>query len=192
MAEQKKYISPDDLLYYHTGLKDIFATKSALNATDGNVSALAGRVTTNEGDISQLKADVADRYTKTEVDTKLNDYYKKTETYSSTEVDTKLGGYYTKSETYTKTETDNAIADAVGDITGIDFQVVSSLPATGVKGTIYLLSNSGSGQNIYDEYIFVNNKWEKIGTTETDLSDYIKYTDLVEATETEIDTILAS
>ena len=46
-----------------------------------------------------------------------------------------------------------AITAAMSGITGIDFSVVNSLPTTGKKGVFYLISNSGSGQNIYDEYI---------------------------------------
>lgn len=84
------------------------------------------------------------------------------------------------------------IDDAVGSITGIDFQVVTSLPTTGVKGTIYLLSNSGSGTNAYDEYIYVSDSWEKIGTTDIDLSGYMLKTDMVAITNAEIDTITAA
>ena len=81
---------------------------------------------------------------------------------------------------YTKAETDAEIASAIGGITGISFEVVSSLPATGEAGTIYLLSNSGSGQNIYDEYVWLtaSNRWEKIGTTDVDLSGYAQTADL--------------
>ena len=84
------------------------------------------------------------------------------------------------------------IDDAIGGITGIDFQVVTALPATGVKGTIYLVSNSGSGTNAYDEYIYVSDKWEKIGTTDVDLSGYMLKTDMVAITNAEIDTITAA
>lgn len=84
------------------------------------------------------------------------------------------------------------IDDAIGGITGIDFKVVTSLPATGVKGTIYLVSNSGSGTNSYDEYIYVSDKWEKIGTTDVDLSGYMLKTDMVAITNAEIDTITAA
>ena len=84
-----------------------------------------------------------------------------------------------------------AIANALAGITGIDFQIVESLPATGVKGTIYLVSNSGTGTNVYDEYIYVNSKWEKIGSTNVDLSGYVQKTELVAITNSEIDTIVA-
>lgn len=84
-----------------------------------------------------------------------------------------------------------AIANALAGITGIDFQIVETLPTTGVKGTIYLVSNSGTGTNVYDEYIYVNSKWEKIGSTNVDLSGYVQKTELVAITNSEIDTIVA-
>lgn len=84
------------------------------------------------------------------------------------------------------------IDNAIGGITGIDFQVVASLPSTGTKGIIYLVSNSGSGTNSYDEYIWVSNAWEKIGTTDVDLSGYMLKTDMVAITNAEIDTIVAA
>ena len=76
-----------------------------------------------------------------------------------------------------KTEVTNEIAQAVSGIKGFDAQVVSSLPQTGEKGILYLVANSGSGQNIYDEYLWVNGKYEKLGTREIDLTAYAKKTD---------------
>lgn len=84
----------------------------------------------------------------------------------------------------------SAIADAVGDITGFDFQIVEELPGTGQKGVIYLISNSGTGQNIYDEYIWTGTAFEKIGTTDVDLSNYWSKTELVAIQNSEIDTIM--
>lgn len=89
----------------------------------------------------------------------------------------------------TSNDVQAAINNALSGITGIDFQVVTELPTTGVKGTIYLISNNGTAPNIYDEYIWVNDKFEKIGTTAVDLSGYLKKTDMVEMTNDEIDTI---
>ena len=90
----------------------------------------------------------------------------------------------------TLVQVQSAINAALENITGIDFQVVTSLPSTGVKGTIYLVANSGENNNSYDEYIYVNSKWEKIGTTQVDLSNYLQTTDLVEFTNDEIDSIV--
>lgn len=74
------------------------------------------------------------------------------------------------------------INNAFANVSGIEYQVVTSLPAIGKAGTIYLISNSGSKPNIYDEYIYVNNSFEKIGTTEVDLTNY--------ATKEELPTVI--
>lgn len=54
------------------------------------------------------------------------------------------------------------------------FQVVSVLPSTGVANKIYLIpSASPQAQDTLDEYIWVDNGWEKIGAvTGVDLSNY--------------------
>ena len=92
----------------------------------------------------------------------------------------------------TASQVQSAIADAVGDITGFDFQIVDELPGTGQKGVIYLISNSGTGQNIYDEYIWTGTAFEKIGTTDVDLSNYWSKTDLVAIQNGEIDSIMGA
>ena len=94
----------------------------------------------------------------------------------------------------TSSDVQSAINSALEGITGIDFQVVESLPATGVKGVIYLMSNSGSAPNIYDEYIWLSasSSYEKIGTTDIDLSGYQLSSELVAVTNAEIDTIVAN
>ena len=72
---------------------------------------------------------------------------------------------------------------------GIQFEIVQSLPASGNASTIYLLSHGGTAPDVYDEYIWINNSWEKIGTTQVDLSNYVQFSDLVAITSTEIDQI---
>lgn len=90
-------------------------------------------------------------------------------------------------------EVQAAINEALSGITGIDFQIVSALPATGVKGTIYLMAHSHGTEDSYDEYIWLptSSKFEKIGNTDIDLSGYLKKTDMVAITNAEIDTITA-
>lgn len=85
----------------------------------------------------------------------------------------------------------SAINTALGGITGIDIQVVESLPTTGTKGVIYLVPHAhGSGDN-YDEYVWVSSKnaYEKIGNTDIDLSGYIKKTDITEVTDADLSTM---
>ena len=89
----------------------------------------------------------------------------------------------------------DAIDAALADITGIEFEIVQSLPQSGEKGTIYLVPNSGSGSNTYDEYIWIEPTggtahFEKIGTTDVDLSGYWAKTELTAITTAEIDTIV--
>ena len=128
----------------------------------------------------------------------LTNYYKKTETYSQSETNTlldnkadkssiptklsqldndtgfvtnavdNLTNYYLKSETYTKTE----VNDLIGQIKTISIQVVDTLPTTGESNIIYLVPKEGSKDDVYNEYIWVNNAWELIGSTQIDLTGY--------------------
>ncbi len=82
------------------------------------------------------------------------------------------------------------VDQAVAGVTGMNFEIVQALPASGSAGTIYLLSNSGSSPNVYDEYIWVNNAFEKIGTTDVDLSGYVQTSDLANISNATIDAIL--
>lgn len=53
------------------------------------------------------------------------------------------------------------------------FKVVATLPTTDIKtNIIYLLWPVGSGADKYEEYIYSNNAWIKIGDTTVDLSPY--------------------
>lgn len=90
----------------------------------------------------------------------------------------------------TNQEMTTAINQALAGITGIEIEVVNELPASGETGVIYLVSHSHGTGDIYDEYIYVNNAFEKIGSTDIDLSGYVQSSDLVELTNVEIDTIM--
>lgn len=79
------------------------------------------------------------------------------------------------------------VASAVGKITSFEYKIVDSLPAVseGKKGIIYLVAHSGgTNQNSYDEYIFLPAdgstaaRYEKIGTTDIDLTPYAKKTEI--------------
>ena len=53
------------------------------------------------------------------------------------------------------------------------FVVVQSLPQTGIANRLYLVPKSSpAGQNIHDEYLYVNGKWEQVGTVAVDLGNY--------------------
>ena len=86
---------------------------------------------------------------------KLDDTYQKNEV-------------YTKEESYSKSEVDNKIASIVTTT----FEVVDQLPEQGESNVIYLVPSEQAADNEYEEYIWVNNKWELIGTTRVDLTPY--------------------
>lgn len=65
----------------------------------------------------------------------------------------------------------------------IQIKSVANLPTTGESNVIYLVPNNGTGNNVKDEFIWVDGKFELIGTTAVDLSGYY--------TKTEITTLLA-
>lgn len=79
----------------------------------------------------------------------------------------------------TASDVSSAIATAIAGITGISFEIVQSLPATGDAGKIYLVSHGGSGSDVYDEYIWITEsgvgKFEKIGTTAADFTNVAYY-----------------
>ena len=76
---------------------------------------------------------------------------------------------------------DTAIANAVGQITGFDFSVVQELPVSGVKGIIYLVAHSHGDNDGYDEYIWINDGFEKLGHCDIDLSNYVTFDDYATA-----------
>lgn len=62
--------------------------------------------------------------------------------------------------------------------------------ATGDAGKIYLVYHSHGTRDVYDEYMYLNSAWEKIGNTDIDLTNYWTKTDLVAITATENTTLL--
>lgn len=42
-------------------------------------------------------------------------------------------------------------------------KIVGKLPENPEKGIIYFLRNSNTAENLYSEYIYINNKWERLG-----------------------------
>lgn len=105
-------------------------------------------------------------------------------------VPTKVSDLANDSKYQTDTEVAASIADAIAGVTQFDYEVVASLPAEGVKGKIYLVANSGSGSNIYDEYIWIvqneTGHFELLGTTQLDLSGYVQATEMTTIQDADI------
>lgn len=122
------------------------------------VDALAnGQVTTNKNDIAGLKNSKANKATT-------------------------LSGYGI-ADAYTKTQTTAEINKAVANAGHLKRTIVTQLPAveSADEHTIYMVAkNSGSGNNVYDEYFLVvtgqtgsqTKKFEKIGDSAVNLTNY--------------------
>lgn len=174
----KKYLDIDGLSHVWLLIKNSMPSKASDLTNDGDGTspfATQSYVGANGGKIDVIKVNgTAQTITNKTVDISVP---------TNNNQLTNGAGYQTASDV------SSAISTAIGGITSIDYQVVQTLPASGVKGTIYLVSNSGTGTNIYDEYIWVNNAWELIGTTAVDLTDYLKDTDVIPLTNSEIDSV---
>ena len=82
---------------------------------------------------------------------------------------------------YTKEETNKLVSK----IPKFTIEVVTSLPTENISTTtVYLKTGSKSDpDNIYDEYIYVNSKWELLGSQTVDLSGYVTTDELTETIE---------
>ena len=77
-----------------------------------------------------------------------------------------LLNYYNKAE----------IKALIAGVSTLDIRIVSILPTENISNTtIYLLATTDTEENnVYEEYIYANNRWELLGNTKVDLSDYAK------------------
>ena len=82
---------------------------------------------------------------------------------------------------------DTVAREAISNINSFNIQIVQSLPITNIDShTIYFVPISaatvgtstvgsatvGAEYDVYEEYMYINNQWEKIGDTRIDLSGY--------------------
>lgn len=73
------------------------------------------------------------------------------------------------------------LKELIDNLANLQITVVDTLPTTGESNIIYLVKKAGTGTDIHDEYVYVEGNWEKIGTTDVDLSNYY--------TKTQVDSI---
>ena len=107
-------------------------------------------------------------------------------------------GYLTEHQSLSGYATEQYVSQAISGITGFSFQILGSgeydssgVPTvTGASNKIYLVPLSTSAtNNVYAEWIYVSNGFEKIGETSVDLSGYVRENDIVELTNAQIQTI---
>lgn len=84
------------------------------------------------------------------------------------------------SNVYTKTDTDSAIAAAIAAVDHLSREIVQTLPENASENVIYMvLRGDGTGQDVYNEYMYINGAWEIIGDTSVDLTGYAKTEDIL-------------
>ena len=76
--------------------------------------------------------------------------------------------------------------DQLGNLDTVVAMVVTQLPTTDIKtNKIYLVKDSTTEGDLYQEYLYIDGKWEKIGThkQEVDLTDYAKKSEALKSVE---------
>ena len=77
--------------------------------------------------------------------------------------------------------------DQLGNLDTVVSMVVTELPTTDIKtNKIYLVKDSTTEGDLYQEYLYVDNKWEKVGThkQEVDLTGYAKKSEALKTIDT--------
>lgn len=104
---------------------------------------------------------------------------------------TTLAGYGI-ADAYTKDEANTAIAAAVANAHHLKREIVSVLPEVSEanEDTIYMVPDAGStdaagsNKSVYTEYMLVNGTFERIGTSDVDLSNYFTKDQVTDAIST--------
>lgn len=74
-------------------------------------------------------------------------------------------------------QTAQQVQTAIANANHITYKKVTTLPATGETNVIYMVPNAKtSGNNIYDEYMWIDGKWEVMGTTKATMDGYLPLT----------------
>lgn len=90
----------------------------------------------------------------------------------------------------TKSEIEDALAEVIADAAGLKFESVDELPESGTPNIIYLVPNGTEGGNVKDEYMWIDGKWEPLGSTSVDLQNYWSKDELRVMTTEELQAIL--
>lgn len=192
-----KYLDNNGLLYVWKKLKDIFIKKTELDevktAIPKNVTdlldaenyALKSSVPTK---VENLE-DAGDYAKKSEIPHRI-DGLEGVEAYAKvTAIPKKVVELEDYADFVKKAELTEEVKGLIGNVKSIEFSVVEELPTSGEQAIIYLISNNKGDNDAYDEFIWVNEKFEKIGTTSVDFSGYLKATDINSITNEEIDAL---
>lgn len=159
---------------------DVPTKVSELTNDSGYItSAALSPYSTTQQMNNAISTAVANKADRSEIPTKVSDLTNDSGFVDSTQVNNALAAYtYPSQDLYTQSDIDTMLAQ----ISSLKIEVVDALPTTGNADTIYLLKVRQQGNDIYQEYFWVNNAWELIGGI--DLTDYY--------TKTEVNTLLTA
>lgn len=159
---------------------DVPTKVSELTNDSGYItSAALSPYSTTQQMNNAISTAVANKADKSEIPTKVSELTNDSGFVNSTQVNNALAAYtYPSQDLYTQSDIDTMLAQ----ISSLKIEVVDALPSTGSADTIYLLKVRQQGNDIYQEYFWVNNAWELIGGI--DLTDYY--------TKTEVNTLLTA
>lgn len=171
--------------------------ETEMDEAQADITTIEGQITTingeGEGSIKKALND-AKAYTDQEA-AKKADLEHTHEIADVTDLQTTLDGKANKATTlegygitdaYTKSATDSAIASAVAAAPHLKRSIVEDLPDAGSadQNTIYMVgTGAGSEDSAYEEYMLINGAFERIGTSDVDLTNYATkaYADQAEA-----------
>lgn len=187
------------------GAVDALTKRVAVN--EGNITTIQGQITTingtGTGSISKAASDAqaaAISAAASDATAKANNALASAKSYAdglNTTLTTKVNNKADKATTlagygitnaFTKDETTSAINSAVANAHHLKREIVATLPAVASANadTIYMVPDSGktdaagSTASSYKEYMLINGAFERIGTSDVDLSNYY--------TKTQVDT----
>lgn len=75
------------------------------------------------------------------------------------------------------------LKEMISNLVNLRLQIVAELPERGETNIIYLIQKDGEAPDTYDEYVYIEDKWEKIGNTDVDLSNYYTKEDVYNKSE---------
>lgn len=176
----------------HTTVTGEIATakQGAINAAAADATSKANAAQAAAARDATTKANAAQAAAEKTAAAALTEYKNSNTTSLAGKADkaTTLAGYGI-TDAYTKSAADSAIANAVANAHHLKREIVAKLPevASANVDTIYMVANGGdastpgSAKSVYTEYMLINGAFERIGTSDADLTAYAKTADVTQA-----------
>lgn len=162
LKSSNKFIGLEDTPIYYENGKFFKVVNNEIIYTDIQWSDIVGNISDSEH-FNDIANAVANKLSK-------ESFVKRDELSIELNKKQPIGDYSTKLE----------VMQAIASIPQFKISLLNELPTTGEKMVLYLVPKNGSGSDIYNEYIWIEetSSFEFIGSTAVDLTDYVKNSDL--------------